>query len=110
MTIGADPEAIRRFAAAIADSSLHMAAARDYAARHGYLPPESVGLISLFRESHDSFVATLIMTLSRISNMLRASGQELSLAADYYATANADAVARMDATYPESPRTTIMPI
>lgn len=110
MTIRADPEAIRRFAVAAGESSLHMAAVRDYAYRHGDVPPESVGLISVFRGSHHRFLTTLTATLGRIANMLRASGQELSLAADYYATANADAVARMDATYPESPRTTIMPI
>jgi hypothetical protein len=110
MTIRADPDAIRRFAAAVADSSLHAAAAREYMLRYGDLPPEAVGLIALFRGTHDRFVTTLGVTLSRISNVLRASGQELSLAADYYATASADVVAMVDATYPESPRNTIAPI
>lgn len=57
MTIAADPDAIRRFAAAVAESSLHAGAARDYGYRYGDLPPEAVGLMSLYRGKHDSFLA-----------------------------------------------------
>lgn len=107
MSLVADAEAIRRYADAIAMSSQHAATARDYANRYGHLPPEDVGLISAIRGDHERFSTTLDETLSRLSNVLRASGQELTKVANFYAATNDTAATALDATYPASLRPAI---
>jgi hypothetical protein len=104
-----DPNAIRRFAGTLGLSGEHASAARDYVSRYGNLSFQDEGLLSTARFVHGDFVSTLTGTLDHLNNLLHSAQAELAKAADYYAQADAAAVTRADASYPDSPRSMLSP-
>jgi hypothetical protein len=99
MSLRVDPYALRGCAFALGRAADAATVARAYAARHGDLAWDEVGLLATARFVHGDFVDSLTATLRHLHDLLHDGQTELHRAAGWYEKADAAAAARADALY-----------
>jgi len=104
MTFNVDPAALRAAAAKIGDSRRVAEAAKSYVLQHGSFSLHDQGLIGNLAPGHRNLMNDLDQMLSRLSQLGDASEKALKQTAERYEKTDRDAEARVDASYPEVPR------
>lgn len=104
MTLNVDPAALRAAAKKIGDTQRVAEAANNYVLLHGSFSLHEQGLIGNLAPGHRNLMSDLAQMLSHLSRLGDASEEALKQAAERYETTDRDAAAKIDASYPEVPR------
>jgi uncharacterized protein YukE len=104
MTFRVDPAALRRCASELADAERVADVADRYATHWGSFDFHESGIIGKAAPGHRRLVASLHQMLPHLGQLGAASASALRQTADHYERTDQAAEAKIDATYPQVPR------
>jgi hypothetical protein len=99
-----EPQALRTYAAHLADAHQAADVAKRYVNQYGEFSLHERGLIGVIAPGHRHLLAALNDLLGRLGNLTGGSGEALSHVAAGYERSDLRAQSAIDATYPAVPR------
>jgi len=107
MSFRVEPQAIRTLAGHVQEAHHAADFATQYMRRYSDIGTQGTGLLGQALGSHADFVSQLDRMLARLGELTDAAEVVLRRAAAQYEHTDRGAAAKIDASYPEVPRTTV---
>jgi hypothetical protein len=99
-----DPDALRGYARQLHDAATATDTAGGYVRRWASIGWHDRGLLSQLRTAHEQFVNNTTAALRHLKDLLETSQAAMDSAAGFYTSTDHTAAARLDASYPATPR------
>lgn len=107
MSFRVDPQALRNYASQLEDAWRAADAARAYVNRWGTFSAHDKGILGMIFPQHAHYVSQINTMLKHLAELADASSTVLSKEADGYERTDLNTAARVDASYPATPRTPV---
>lgn len=104
MTLKVEPQAVRAYAAKVAQAQQYVQTARSYLSANGNFSPGETGLLGLIVKRHRSYMDALLTMLDHLSDVTDASEHTLKSLATSYEHTDSRSGQRIDGSYPDTPR------
>ena len=109
MSLRVEPHALRTYAGQLIEARHVAETARNYVNRWGTFSPHQKGLLGMLLRDHDKYLSQLDTMLTHLAELLETSGVALSKTADEYEHIDLASAAKIDASYPATPRPPVKP-
>jgi hypothetical protein len=106
VTFKVEPQALRTYAGQLEDARKATETAMTYVDRWGSLSAHEKGIFGMIFPQHVHFLAEVKTMLQSLQGLTGASSNALGQEASRYEQADSGAAGKIDASYPEVPRTT----
>ena len=104
MSFRVEPDALRTYAAQLAQAKAAAEAAQAYVEKWGTLSAHEKGLLGMVWPNHQNYVSQVTTMLQHLRDLTDASAHALARQAERYEETDADTAAGLDASYPAAPR------